>query len=630
VFPPINAVGTRALLFGVNGRSSEEENEMKINGTNGRRHFNRRRFLRIAGLSGAALFIPWSSKFRRGFDVSEAFGEAPLDPSVLRKYVDPLPVPHVLRGERHVVPIIPMKEKLHRDLPPTRLWGFFGKYPGPTFEAKKNRPIRVIWESHLPDAHLLPVDPTLHGAEDSPAVRTVVHLHGAQVGPESDGYPEAWFTRNFKQVGPAFTTESYYYPNSQPATTLWYHDHSLGITRLNVYAGLAGFYLIRDEIEDSSNLPQGKFEIPLLIQDRSFNQDGSLFYPDSRLFFDGFPGPYVPEPGATIHPVWNPEFFANTILVNGKVWPFLRVEPRRYRLRILNGCGSRFLNLKFDNSLTLTQIGTDGGFLASAVEVDEILLAPAERADVIVDFSSLRGQKFLLLNTAPDEPFGGFLPDPNNPDTPPPPNPDTTGQVMQIRVDLPLSGRDESELPASFPFVQLLESDVVTTRDVTLNENLLITGSEEFPISALLGTAAQALAWEDNITENPRSGATEIWRIINTTEDTHPIHLHLVQFQILDRVPFDVEAFLADRPTPRPIEAYYTGAPISPDPNEAGRKDTVRANPGEVTRIIAKFDLPNHVRPPAQYVWHCHILEHEDNEMMRPYLVEPRLVSLLK
>jgi spore coat protein A len=159
-------------------------------------------------------------------------------------------------------------------------------------------------------------------------------------------------------------------------------------------------------------------------------------------------------------------------------------------------------------------------------------------------------------------------------------------------------------------------------RNVSLNENLLIMGSEEFPISALLGTDAKGLSWEADITENPRSGSTEIWRIINTTEDTHPIHLHLVQFQMLDRIPFDVDAFLADRPTPGPIENYYTGAPIPPSPNEAERKDTVRANPGEVTRIIAKFDLPSYVRPPAQYVWHCHILEHEDNEMMRPYSVE--------
>ncbi len=596
---------------------------MKTTASNNRTDVQRRNFLKIAGLGGAALFLPWKFDFRRGFAVSQAFGEAPLDPSVLRKYVDPLPIPHVLRGEHHVVPMVPMREKLHRDLPPTRLWGFLGTYPGPTIEVRKNQSIRVRWESHLPETHLLPVDPTLHGTMDSPAVRTVVHLHGAQVGPESDGYPEAWFTRRFKEVGPAFTTETYYYPNSQPATTLWYHDHALGITRLNLYAGLAGFYLIRDEVEDSFKLPQGRFEIPLLIQDRSFNQDGSLFYPDNRLFFDGFPGPYVSEPGAVIHPIWNPEFFANTILVNGKVWPFLRVEPRRYRLRIVNGSGSRFFNLKFNNGLTFTQIGTDGGFLPAPVEVGEILLAPAERADVIVDFSSFRGQRFLLINTAPDEPFGGLLPDPNNPDSPPPPNANTTGQVMQIRVDLPLSGSDRSEVPASFPFVRLSESDATNTRNVSLNENQLIAGSEEFPISALLGTSSQGLSWEEDITENPRSGSTEIWRIINTTEDTHPIHLHLVQFQILDRIPFDVEAFLTDRPTPGPIENYYTGAPIHPSPNEAGRKDTVCANPREVTRIVAKFDLPSYVIPPARYVWHCHILEHEDNEMMRPYSVEP-------
>ena len=174
----------------------------------------------------------------------------------------------------------PFEQRLHRDLPPTPLWGYNGMFPGPTFDVRRGRPIAVDWKNDLPSKHLLPIDPVIHGAEtDKPNVRTVVHLHGAKVMPDSDGYPEAWFTRNFAKTGPFFKNRTYHYPNDQRAATLWYHDHALGVTRLNVYAGLAGMYLLRDEEEDSFDLPSGRYEVALMIQDRILDPDGSLIYP---------------------------------------------------------------------------------------------------------------------------------------------------------------------------------------------------------------------------------------------------------------------------------------------------------------------------------------------------------------
>jgi spore coat protein A len=390
---------------------------------------------------------------------------------------------------------------------------------------------------------------------------------------------------------------SYSYPNDQQATTLWYHDHALGSTRQNVFAGLAGFYLIRDEIEDSLNLPKGQYEIPLMIQDRLFNADGSLLYPVQT---PGDPDPRVP-------PIWIPEFFGDTVLVNGKVWPFLEVEPRKHRFRLVNGSNARFYNLVLEESTeagvslerpgpAFYQIGTDGGFLPAPVQLTELLLAPAERFDVIIDFAGLAGKFFLLTNDA-------HAPYPDGDDLIP-------ADVMLFKVTKPLLRPDTSSLPASLSVVPLLDPAVaVRQRNLTLSELDSAMGS---PIIALLGDRH----WDEPATENPIAGTTEIWNIINTTEDAHPIHIHLVQFQILNRQPFDVDQY--------PANLVFTELPITPDLNERPAwKDTVKTFPGEVTRIIAKFDLPTgtKVTPGAKfrYVWHCHILEHEDNDMMRPY-----------
>ena len=525
----------------------------------------------------------------------------------LTKFIDPLPAPPVLFPSNinivdetlvYDVQMKQVRQKLHRELPPTTVWGYNGLYPGPTFEVRRGKPIDVNWRNHLPTTHLFPVDPTLHGAEPpNPPVRTVVHLHGAKVLPESDGYPEAWFTNRFAQTGPFFTRKTYTYPNDQPATTLWYHDHALGNTRLNVFAGLAGFYLIRDEGEKRLNLPRGRYEIPLLIQDRLFNADGSFLYPVQT---PGDPDPRVP-------PIWIPEFFGDTILVNGKVWPFLEVEPRKYRLRIVNGSNARFYNLVLKESTAVGvslekpgpvfhQIGTDGGFLPAPVSLTELLIAPAERFDVIVDFAGLAGKSFLLTNDA-------HAPFPDGDDLIP-------GDVMLFKVTRPLRRQDTSALPARLTPVPLLNPALaVRQRNLTLSELDSAMGS---PIIALLGDKH----WDEPVTENPKVGTTEIWNILNTTEDAHPIHLHLVQFQVLNRQPFDVGQY--------PARLAFTGPAVTPPANERPAwKDTVKAFPREVTRIIAKFDLPTGAKviPGAKfrYVWHCHILEHEDNDMMRPY-----------
>ncbi|HYK72865.1 MAG TPA: multicopper oxidase [Pseudoneobacillus sp.] len=517
----------------------------------------------------------------------------------LKKFVDALPIPSVLKSIDMTPDGIPyyevtmkqVQQKLHRDLPPTTVWGYNGTYPGPTFETTRNQPIYVKWKNKLPFEHILPVDRTIHGAEpDQPSVRTVVHLHGGRVRPENDGYPEAWFTRNFENVGPKFEHEVYYYPNCQRPATLWYHDHAVGITRLNVYSGLAGFYLLRDEHEKSLNLPSGNYEIPMVIQDRSFYPNGELFYPTQP----GHEPPPAPQPPPPINkklpnPSVVPEFFGNTILVNGKVWPFLEVEPRKYRFRIINGSNSRFYRMRLNSGLNFIQIGTDGGLLEHPVQISQLILAPAERADIIIDFSEHKGQNMILTNDAPSPFPNGDAPN------------EDLSQIMQFRVNLNLTGRDNSEVPYHLSCLEHLNpADAITRR-----KNVLVESTDEFGRLKLL---LNNMEWDQlPITETPYNNTIEIWDLYNTTPDTHPIHLHLVQFQILGRAPF--------KGNPNRLN-LSVGKLRPPDPNERGWKDTVRANPGEVTRIIARFGPFTGIYP-----WHCHILEHEDHEMMRPYEV---------
>jgi bilirubin oxidase len=359
-----------------------------------------------------------------------------------------------------------------------------------------------------------------------------------------------------------------------------------------------------------------------VVQDRAFNRDGSLFYPNSRAFFDNFPGPYIPL--SDIAPIANPEFFANTMVVNGQTWPFLDVEPRRYRFRFLNGCDSRFLILKLAShpmvrrpakpALPFWVLGTEGGFLPQPVQLDQLLMGLAERFDVIVDFTGLQpGTELFLINEGPDEPFGGgqagtdFQPA----DT------DTTGQVMKFRV-VPLRAADTSTPPDSLTLPAFVPLGAEAgTRRLSLNELDSAVLKDVGPRATFLGTLdsrgnPQPKEWGDPVTENPRLGTNEIWELYNFTADAHPIHVHEVQFQVINRQPLHTESSGLTEPPAR-----FAGDPIAPETWESGFKDTVIVYPGAVTRIKIPFDSIGH------FVWHCHILEHEDNEMMRPYVVAP-------
>ena len=463
-----------------------------------------------------------------------------------------------------------IRQKLHRDLDPTLLWGYNGVYPGPTVEVTRNQRVAIRWANRLPARHRLEIDGCLHGAKsgqkhEAPP-RAVVHVHGAHVSPQSDGYPEATLL-----PGQAAT---YVYPNIQNSTALWYHDHALGITRLNVYLGLAGVYVIRDASETRLNLPSGAYEIPLVIQDRSFKSDASLHYPEE----------------------WQEEFFGDAILVNGKVWPYLGVEPRKYRFRILNGSNSRTYTLALDSGQPFYQIGTDGGLLMEPVEITGLTLTSGERADVIVDFSKRKGELH-LINSAP-APFPGD------------PGKGVIHEVLQFRVSG--AAGDDSALPSKLEqSLRLREEAAVKFR--TFNLDMV----EENPRCTELGFRwlINGLGWDD-ITEYPEIGTTEVWSFFNLSREVHPIHLHLVHFQILDHQPLmsdpSREGFFLPKALPG-------SKPEPAQPNETGWKDTFRSMPGEVTRIIAKFESFT-----GKYPYHCHILEHEDHEMMRQFEVIAR------
>ena len=633
-------------------------------------------------------------------------------------------------------------------------------------------PVSVIWRNELMEnfgagprflPHILPIDQTLHWANPpmlcidgtrrtdcrgfSPSrymgpVPIVTHVHGAHVEGDSDGYPEAWWLPAAMNVPAGYATHGttfddadgdnpgnlgyahYVYRNDQPAATIWYHDHALGMTRNNVYAGPAGFWLIRggenDQVDDFSDstldwdgtLPypapaygegvvevnvtnRGKYrEIPIAIQARSFKADGSLFYPATRAFFEGIPNnrltiSFIPSAQSDLSPIWNPEAFFDVMVVNGVAWPKLEVAQALYRFRFLNGCNSRFLWLKFDNEhLDVWQIGAEQGFVGgrpvnlrilnldgSGDRKAQILMALAERADVIVDFRGIpNGTEIQLLNIGPDEPFGGGIPGVDFD----PADPSTTGKVMKFMVNSSLNGESDSDPGGNGP-------DATDPRDLRMNAERRLTGPSETrqvslneavskkvcaqitedgegnivrirqihsvrpgpdfeadcegaggqpfgPKEALLGILSDGspvpLMWTDRsagsavpvqltngntvkvwVTENPKVGDQETWEIFNFTADAHPIHLHLVRFIVINR-----QGLLLDGEEVS-LPATLDGTSRGPEPWESGYKDTVIAYPGEVTRVKALFDIE------GLYVWHCHIVEHEDNEMMRPFIV---------
>lgn len=572
-------------------------------------------------------------------------------------------------------------------------------WPSFTIEAARGVPLNVNYVNGLSGQTYenvgLKVDQTLHWADPlgdmgsfSPyagAPPVVTHLHGAEVASESDGGPDAWFTPGLAQKGPAWdegVDDHYYYPNTQEGATLWYHDHALGATRLNVYAGLAGFYFLRDQTEDNLHLPgwsgdnkvqevdrltglpaSGWYlpEIEVAIQDRMFDTDGKLFYLNA-------------PPNPNDHPFWTPEFVGDIITVNGKTWPYLSVAPRKYRLRILNGSNARFYELWLQDLVTgtfgpaINQIGTDGGLLDAPVIINpaaggKLILAPGERADVIIDFSnSPAGAVWTMKNS-------GRAPYPKGA----PPNGSTVGRIMQFVVNGSVNGADASQIPASLrssPLVKLtnfaggFNVTPAVKRQLTLNEVMGMGG----PLEVLVNNTkwdANGMAPGLGVTETPTEGTTEVWQIINLTADAHPIHLHLVQFQLVGRQKFNQSRYMKiynALPAQGPpgnynaanadgavggnpaVTPYLQGSLKPANPNERGWKDTFIMYPGEVTTVIVRFaptDLPLNTPSnqlvfdfdPSEgpgYVWHCHIIDHEDNEMMRPYTVNPNSSRLAK
>jgi spore coat protein A len=521
-------------------------------------------------------------------------------PVVLTPFVDPLPIPATAQptsgqagGEAtYTITMREVQQQLHRDLAnPTTVWGFGdgagASYPGPTIETGTNKPITVTWVNELRDTsaggnppplrtdHYLTVDTCPHGALANKDAWTVVHLHGGHVAPEFDGYPEDTF--------PPGEQVLYEYPNAQLPATLWYHDHALGITRLNVYMGLAGFYIIRDNVEEALGLPACNgpcvpgeprdYDIPLVIQDRTFNPDGSLNYPAA----------------------WQDVFFGDTILVNGKVWPFLNVAQGKYRLRMLNGSGSRTYTLTLSNGAPFVQIGAEGGLLPAPITVSEITLGPGERADIVIDFASYSpGTEIVLLNSAP-APFPGA------------PGEGVVPNVMKFVVQDQAGHTDP--LPTSLRSMEVLEeAEAIHVR--------------EFELAKGPGDACSPFSWEvvsttldgvpisgpnrrwDDITEFPYLETTEVWTFINKSGMTHPMHMHLVMFQVLDRQAFELIGG----------EVVPIGSRVPPPPQESGWKDTVQVGPNEIVRVIARFEDYS-----GLFAYHCHILEHEDHEMMRQF-----------
>jgi spore coat protein A, manganese oxidase len=567
----------------------------------------RRDFLKLAGIGAAGTFMTAGAPFfSNGFSLMAR-------PGGLSKFTEQLPIPPIIdaRGGG-VFPLSmgPGMHNFHQDLPMTTTWGYGGaSYLGPTFEAMRNVPMTVQATNQL-GAHPLDfaIDLNLHGTvpTDLTHPRASLHLHGGNTPPSSDGHPEDTFMPG--QVHP------YFYNNNQEAANLWYHDHALGITRLNVYAGLAGAYWLRDQFDTGApdnpiGLPSGQYEIPLVVQDKLFDTDGQLAYP-------------LGEHGS----IWAPEFFGDVSVVNGKAFPNLNVDRGLYRFRMINGSNSRVYNLRLSNEQTMFVIGGDGGLLNAPVPLTRLTIAPGERVDFLIDFSGLSsGTRITMTNNA-------ATPFPNGPRSV------RRGgvplkDIMQFTVGT--SPGLPGVIPTTLRTTPIAPITPTRVRNLSLVE--IMDPTTGVPLTALLNN----LMWETQQIEKPVVDTVERWNIINTTGDTHPIHLHLVMFQILGRQKFRVGQYLdtfypeiADPDTagmgPHPAPSaddFLYARPKPADAYESGWKDTVKANPGEVTSILVPFGANAAPGVPfgnsftGDYVWHCHILEHEDNEMMLPYEV---------
>jgi FtsP/CotA-like multicopper oxidase with cupredoxin domain len=755
--------------------------------------------LLVAGCGAADSTDPGSTEVSGVTTASVRTPQTLLDGNTIPKFVDQVPTFNGRRINGSGTLNVNMQEFQQRVLPAsvyaglhapfkdgTFLWGYNinntgASWPAHTIEASRGTTTTANYTNNLRNTHLqnlLTVDQSLHWADPlgttarnncvngaplaapctqpyTGPIPAVVHLHGAEVFSQFDGNPDAWFTPGLSQHGPTFFTSTYHYVNTQEATTLWFHDHALGVVRENVYAGLAGFYLIRDNRDtglanNPIKLPSGAQEVELMIQDRQFDKNGQLFFPDA----DNPPGLNGGPGNPDIHPFWIPEFFGDVITVNGKSWPAMDVQPRRYRFRFVNGSNARFLTMQLFNQAgvdmhengpagpAIWQIGSDGGLFDNPVMLTNpangihacdgtnnpppgnvlggstdiqaggkcLFLAPAERADVIVDFGGQSGKTFTMKNFA-------VIPFPSGgPVGYGPPDATSDGLVMQFRVNQRMQGTDTTFNPAAAhpalraaPMVNIKPAD---SKGDKLRQLILV--EEEGSLSAGVpgapdddGEPVESLInntkWNGNRegtttavpgstsnghgllgTETPREGSTEVWEVANITGDAHPLHVHLVQFQVISRQAFDLDTYLSDWIGAFPGGTFngFTFAPgvyipgfgppldyntpngagavggnlnfrdakylmqgfcangncplRAPEASDSGWKDTIKMFPGEITRIALRWapqSIPAGGVHQGQnrftfdptsapgYVEHCHILDHEDNEFMRPLLV---------
>ncbi len=707
---------------------------------------DRRDFLKITGAAGVSASLPFSHWVKRARAATQGPGLS--DPALQPKFA--VGVPNALdpgfiyRTKKGKIKVAVGQTIQDTGLVgpdgvtpvPTTVWGYGDKqtytWPGRTFEVRSYEPLEVKWENRLIDAQGFPllhpmtgkdntslgfgdytgrsvVDTSLHWAYslqgyeaydlEANGTPIVAHVHGGHSDFQVDGNPEFFFSPEWAIRGPQWVDKKYLYDNSQPAGTVWYHDHALGITRLNVYAGMAGFYIIRDDFDtglpgNPLGLPAFPYEAAFAIQDRMFKDNGELFYP--AFPGDPFYADFITEEGAVLPdppfmgggPTGLAEFFGDHMVVNGKIWPKMEVERRNYRLRFLNGCDSRFLAVQFfevplgatdfsgatNGPLPFTVIGSDQGLASSPTTVNTLLIETGSRYDVVFDFKNVTfGNRIIMKNIGGDEPFGGEIPGPQVFGE--------TDRIMAFDVVLPIDTAIPDVSPTGINF-----GPVVPT-PTRLRKVALFEGMDEYGrLQPLLGTAEPAtdyagspinwpataeyssvglagqmegsIAWHSPTTENPALDSTEEWEIWNVTGDAHPVHLHLVNFEILgrqeivwdsatneeDRVldPDGVTApqpngdgtYLVTQPTVQhnsvagDLETYGTGFRIvnltygasvakPAEYVENAPKDMVTALPGQITRIKATFDKP------GRYVWHCHILSHEDHEMMRVMHVGP-------
>ncbi|ESQ34484.1 hypothetical protein EUTSA_v10007182mg [Eutrema salsugineum] len=540
----------------------------------------------------------------------------------LKMFVDDLPDMPRLRGFHSVHGVLKpislqigmfyTKWKFHRDLPPTPVFAYGtsrsrATVPGPTIEAVYGVDTYVTWRNHLPSSHILPWDPTISPATPKTGgIPTVVHLHGGIHEPSSDGNADAWFTVGFRETGPKWTKTTAHYENKQQPGNMWYHDHAMGLTRVNLLAGLLGAYVLRHHaVESPLRLPTGdEFDRLLVVFDRSFRTDGSI---------------YMNATGnnPSIHPQWQPEYFGDAIIVNGKAWPRLSVRRRKYRFRIINASNARFFRFFFSNGLDFVVVGSDSAYLSKPVKTQSILLSPSEIADVIVDFSKSRSRTAVLANDAPYPYPSG---DPVN---------EENGKIMKFIINGE-SEADTCTIPKKlidYPSADV--SNAVLTRYIAMYE--YVSDSDE-PTHLYVN----GLPYDAPVTETPKSGTTEVWEVINLTEDNHPLHIHLGLFKVVEQTALlaaGLEEFkecmteLNDAVKCQ-ISKYARGKKTAVTAHERGWKNVFKMMPGHVTRLLVRFSYihTNGSYPfdPTQepgYVYHCHILDHEDNMMMRPLKV---------